>query len=150
MDPEFQDNSAPFGQLSFKFIDFVISPLPVFFSTETFQTLHHHPPVPGSVKYTDMTGTGKPCPETPQVMAVQLMRKRGCDRMYVKSPRIQRIGNPADVASFSGGIPSFIAQDHRDFFLINLVMKFTEPGLVSFQFMLVIFFTDGWRKIHIL
>ena len=71
-------------------------------------------------------------------------RRNGDD---VKTTWIERAGNPADVAAFAGRIPSFIAENDRNLFAVNGIVKLSEPCLQTVQFFLILLLLDHRRKI---
>lgn len=136
LNPEFQDDSAPIGELLFKFIDFGVCTLPVIFLAEAFQTLYHHPSIPGAVKQDDVSAFGQILPESPQIVAGKLIRFWSSDRDYLITARVQSTGNAFDVAAFSSGVPTFIGKDYRNLPTVDLVMQLRKLFLIEFQLFL--------------
>ena len=61
------------------------------------------------------------------------MRLRARDRMYLKSSRIKRLGDPLDISALACGIPSLIGNDHRNFFAVKLIVQFPQTLLIFLQ-----------------
>ena len=114
-------------QLLLKFIDLVVRAHPVVFRAESLQPLDHHTSVPRTVKNCDVTGLWQSRPEAPQIMPCLLMRLRACNRMHFIPPRIERTGDPLDVASLSGSIPSLIGDDDRNLLAVQAVVQLAKP-----------------------
>ena len=149
VNPELDDDGTPFGQDTFKLIDFVVGTLPVIFRAESFKPLDHDPSVPGSVEDADMAGAGQPLPEPPQVLTVQFMRFRGGNRHDVDTAGIQRIGDTPDIAALSGGVPSLVTDHDRNPIDIDEIVKDTEALLQLLQFFLVILIRNGGGQINL-
>ena len=61
------------------------------------------------------------------------------DRENLEAARVERGGDPLDVASLSGGIPSLVGDDDRDLFPVELVVQAAELLLEPVQFFPVFF-----------
>ena len=65
------------------------------------------------------------------------MRLGRCDGIGVKSARIQRLCEPADIAAFSCGIPALVADNEGDFLAIYYVVELTDILLQFFELFFV-------------
>ena len=148
LDPEFQHHGAPLRQLALEFVDLIVGPLPVLFGAEALQPLHHHPAVPGAVEDGKVPASGQLGPETPQILAVQLMGLRRGDGDHVEAPGIQVPGQTPDVSALARGVPSLIADHHGDALPVHQIMQVSQPFLELLQFLIIFLVLQGGAQIH--
>ena len=140
LNPEFDHDGAPVRQFFLEFVDLIVSSLPVVFTAEALQALHHDASVPGAVKDGDMSVLGQPCPESPQEMPGLFMRLRAGDRLDDITSWIQCRCDTLDVAALAGGIPALVGDDDRDLLAIEFVVQVAQLLLKPVQLLVIFFF----------
>ena len=125
-------------QLLLELIYLVVCTLPVILRAESLKSLNHDSAIPCSVKYSNMAGLWKSCPESPQEMSCLLMRFRACYRIYHVTTGIKCLSYPLDIATLACRIPALVAYDDRYLLLVKFVVQSAKLLLQLAEFFLVL------------
>src|SRR3954467_4481917 len=101
------------GKLRFEVVELGVRPAPFVRAAKSLQSLDENPAVPRTVINRDPPGAGHVTPEPPEIMGGLFFVRWFRDRDHAVFARIYRAREPANGASFSGGIPAFEDPDDR-------------------------------------
>src|SRR5271166_2609903 len=134
MQPELGQDHAKITQLSLERIDFLEGPFPGGFGGKSFDALHQHPAIPGTVENGDLSTFRQAPPETIQVVPGLVFAVGRADRVDDIAPRIQLFRDAFDGATFAGRIPAFEKDDYRPLLFVNLIAKLAQLNLSAGHF----------------
>ena len=134
--------------MGFHLVDLLVCALPLFITAEALDPLHHHPAVPGAVKYRNVACLRHMIPETPHIMVLLLNVIGRSGGTHLITPRVQMTGQTFDCAAFSSCIPALEAQHHRDSPAVDLTVQHFQLFLKVVYLLLVFFTGQVLRQIH--
>ena len=120
-------------QLLLHSIDLPVRPPPLILCAERLHPLDQDAAVPRPVEDSDVPGLWHLRPETPQVMVSFLDVVWGRDGHNLVPPRIQSLGQPADIAALPGSIPPLVCDYDGHAPKVDLVLELAKFRLGLLQ-----------------
>src|SRR3989338_8922485 len=131
--PEFDHHDLVPHQLRLEVVDLAVGAHPVGFRAESLNAFDQYTAIPGTVEYRYPAATRNVPPETPQVGLCPFFLGGGGNLDNVVIARIQRAGDAADRAAFSGSIIAFEHRNYGDVLELVAARQQRELALVFLQ-----------------
>ena len=115
MEVEFYNDRSIIRQLTLKFVDFPVGPLPFCLRAELLHAFDQHPAIPGPVENRGLTVGRKLIPKPPHIVVLKFLRRRFDDRIDANETGIEPLGQPFDRSAFTGRVRALKNDDQRSF-----------------------------------